>query len=135
MCTKEHYLSFAQLEGEGTEINLSMLARLMLEWETKRQDLDDLEDAIKDLVLHLGETQTTGNVRATYNNPRNSYDYEGPCRLVLEDEEPGGRVNSAILEHTKMVTSWKSVCEAAKIEPIVTPGTGPGSVTLKLLKP
>ena len=34
----------------------------------------------------------------------------------------------------RMVIDWRAICKAANIKPIVTPGEGPGSVTVKLLK-
>lgn len=105
----------------------SQLARLMLLWEEKRRALDELEAAIKDTVLALGKTQTVGNVRATYSNPRKSYDYETPCQEVMIDR-------AILLAHSKTVTDWRAVCKAAKIDPIVTPGEGPGSVSIKLLE-
>lgn len=102
----------------------SALARLMLLWEEKKRQLDEIEAGIRDSVLQLKRTQTVGNVRATYNNPRSSYDYE----------TPGKRAPKGIITiHSKTVIDWRAVCKAAEIDPIVKPGTGPGSVSIKLL--
>lgn len=117
-------------------IDLSNLAQQMLNWEKKRRELDELEEAIRDTVLQLQKTQTVGNVRATYSKPRNSYDYEGPVQQRMEiGEEIDRELYFTVLEHTstRTVTDWRAVCKAAEIEPIVTPGEGPGSVSIKLL--
>ena len=134
METKAQYKT--EIEGEG--VNLSHLARLMLLWEQKKRETDELERGIKDAVLQLGKTQTVGYVRATYSNPRKSYDYEGALEQDLEDgdllDEWKDQIRAAISEHMKTVVDWRAACKTAKIEPIVTEGGGPGSVSLKLLK-
>ena len=106
-------------------IDLSHLAHMMLKWEASRRYLDELEAAIKDTVLQLGKTQTVGNVRATYSNPRKRYDYETPGQAAPHHIQA---------EHAKIVIDWRAVCKDADIKPIVTPGEGPGSVSVKLLK-
>ena len=111
-------------------MNLSALARDMLVWERKRRELDELEAAIKDSVLQLGKTQTVGNVRATYSNPRNSYDYEGGVEAAELDNETYNRL---VGKHTKRTIDWRGLCKDEGIDPIVTPGSGPGSVSLKLI--
>lgn len=104
-------------------IDLSYLARIMLLWEQKRRELDELEDAIKDTVLQLGTTQTVGNVRATYNGGRRSYDYETPGRAA----------NIEIIDrHTKQVIDWSSVCKDAGFDGLITSQSNP-SVNIKLL--
>lgn len=117
-------------------IDLSNLAQQMLNWEKKRRELDELEEAIRDTVLQLQKTQTVGNVRATYSKPRNSYDYEGPVQQRMETgEEIDQELYFTVLEHTstRTVTDWRAVCKALRVEPDVTPGEGPGSVSIKLL--
>jgi len=57
----------------------SELARLMLDWEDLRRRLDDLGAVIEASVLELGETVTTGNVRASYSAGRKRYDYKAAC--------------------------------------------------------
>jgi hypothetical protein len=128
METKVDYIyDVKELMTDDGGIDLSHLARLMLRWETQHRLLDELAQAIKDAVLQLGKTQNVGYVRATYNQPRKSYDYETPCQEAMIDGD-------LLREHSKYVTDWRALCKAAKIEPIVTPGEGPGSVTLTLLK-
>jgi hypothetical protein len=102
----------------------SALARLLLLWEEKRRALDEIEAAITDSVLQIRKTQTVGNVRASFYNPRKSYDYETPGK-----EAP----TNVIFRNSKTVTNWRAVCEEADIDPIVTPGSGRGSVSIKLL--
>jgi hypothetical protein len=110
------------MEQKGPD--LSALARYLLLWEERRRALDELEAAIRDAVLQLRKTQTVGNVRATFSNPRKSYDYENP----------GSAAPPAIIaEHTRSVVDWRAVCQDAKIDPVVTPGAGPGSVSIKLM--
>ena len=108
------------------KIDLSNLARLMLRWEKQKRALDELEAAIKDTVLQIGKTQTVGHVRATYNNPRKSYDYEGAA-----DGHPMV-TDATIALFTTPKIDWRGICKHADIKPIVTPGTGPGSVSIKL---
>ena len=61
------------------KLDRSALARLMLDWEHLRRRLDDIEAAIEASVLELGETVTTGNVRASYSAGRKRYDYKAAC--------------------------------------------------------
>ncbi len=135
METKEEYKvqkAIDEINEAGMAVDLSVLARDLLHWEDMRRELDFLEAGIKDAVLHLGKTQTAGYGRATYNNPRNSYDYEKAACMSDLDKEAFDKLVEA---HKKVSVDWRALCKAAKIEPIVTPGTGPGSVTLRLLKP
>ena len=67
----------------------SELAKLMLQWEAVKKRLDEIEEAIVDSVLQIGETVTAGNVKATYNTGRKSYNYaevgsDAPAALVAE---------------------------------------------------
>jgi hypothetical protein len=123
---------------EGGEIDLSYLAKKMLLWEQQRRLLDELEQGIKDAVLQLKATQTVGYVRATYSNPRKSYDYEGAIAEALEDDgkadEWKDRIRAALSECMKTVVDYRTACTLAEVEPIVTEGEGWGSVSLKLLK-
>ena len=105
-------------------MNPSQLAQALLSWETKRKELDALEEQIKAAVLALGKTQTVGNVRASYSNGRTSYDYETPGRL---HGDPG-----IIEAHTEPVTNWRKVCQEQGIPAIVIGRSDP-SVSVKLL--
>lgn len=103
------------------------LALAMLEWEQKRAELDELEAAIKATVLELGTTQTVGNVRASYNSGRKTYDYESAARECVDED--------VIAEYTDIVTvkktDWRKLCLEAKIDAPYKEGTP--SVSLKLL--
>lgn len=125
-------------EVRAEEIDLDQLVWLMLNWGKVRRQLTEIEEAIKDTVLVLGKTQTVGTVRATYSKPRSKYDYEGPIRSLLASkslpETDRDLLEQRIALYTEPSTNWRKVCERENIKPIVTPGEGPGSVTLKLLK-
>lgn len=107
-------------------IDLSEIARLMLKWERAKQYLDELEEAIKDSVLQVGETQTTGNVKATYSGGRKTYDYRAAAKATPPETE-------LVEAHTKVTENvdWRSLCKAAGITDV--PFTrSPPSVTVKL---
>ena len=108
-------------------MDLSALAQDMLTWEKKRRELDNLEQAIKDTVLQLGQTQTVGNVRATYSKGRRSYDY----RAAISDH--GYRSPSQLSPWRKVTYDYRQACNELGIEDI--PFTqGEPSVSLKLIK-
>jgi len=80
----------------------SELAKLMLQWETVKSRLDEIEQAIKDSVLQIGETVTAGNVKASYNKGRKSYEYN----LIGKDAP-----RELVEEYTKVTTNvnWRSL--------------------------
>lgn len=133
--TKAEYAVKQELQPE--DVNLSELARDLLYWEKQKRQLDALEDEIKRRVLVLGETQTVGYVRATFSNPRKSYDYESPVQDLLccveTSDEHREQLEAIIADNTRQVVDWRGVCRLATVDPIVTPGEGPGSVSIKLL--
>ena len=116
------------------EIDLDNLAWLMLNWGKVRRQLTEIEEAIKDTVLTLGKTQTVGTVRATYSKPRKSYDYEGPVLDILGGNGDSAVAKVAVADNTRSVVDWRAVCGALELKPDVTEGSGPGSVSVKLLK-
>ena len=97
----------------GNGIDREALARDMLRWAALRRNMDELEQAISDAVLLLGETVVVGYTRATYYNPRKSFDYEAGAR------DAGVEVGM-VIKHTteKTVTSvdWKAICSEMKVE-------------------
>lgn len=133
-------------------MNASELAMKMLEWELKRMELDELETEISSAILDLKETQTIGNVRATFNNGRKEYDYETPgsqasldiIDLYTEEEEwidweglarkfgPTDEEISGFTDHEKNI-QWRKVCKDAGIEPVVL-SQGDPSVKIKLME-
>ena len=110
----------------------SKLAGKMLEWERKKREILALEAEIGKAVLAVGETQTVGNVRATYSAGRKSYDYQEAA-----DGHP--MVSSATIElFTRFIPAasridWKKICEHAGIDDVPFK-QGEPSVKLKLLK-
>ena len=107
-------------------MDLSGLARKMLQAETLHDELAVLETAIKDAVLQLGHTQKSGNVRATYSAGRKRFDYRGAATdHPLVDEEVIDLFSS-----TAITTDWRGICKHAGIEDV--PFTQPSpSVTIK----
>lgn len=107
-------------------MDMSYLAKKMLEWEQAKRSCDELEAAIRDSILQLCETQTVGNVKAQYSKGRRSYDY-----IQAANEVPIKIVNL----HTTMPlpkTDWKAVCKSAGITDISFTQSDP-SVSLKLI--
>jgi hypothetical protein len=133
-------------------MNASELAAKMLEWELKYRELDVLEQTIKSIVLEIGETQTVGNIRATYSKGRAKYDYETPGSQAEKEiiglySEVREQVNweelarsydpsdTVITNFTSIETiiNWRNVCRAADIEPL-TVSQGEPNVRVKLLE-
>ena len=107
-------------------MNASELANLMLKWEELRKQLDDIEATIRLEVLAVGKTQTVGNVRATFNNGRRTFDYETPAKPIAPPE--------LVMQHTEIIEKidWKSICDEVGATPILVSQTEP-SVNVKLL--
>jgi len=122
-------------------MDASQLALKMLDWETKRKELDALGAEITDAVLAIGKTQTVGNVRASYSDGRRTFDHEYPVqmerrRALAEDNGDALKeIDYFIAANTVVVssTSWRVVREALKLEPLCTGKSSP-SVTLKLVE-
>jgi len=108
-------------------MDASALARDLLRWEQKRRELDELEAAIKDSVMQIGQTQTVGNVRATYYKGRKSYDYQAAA-----DGHP--MVSQATVElFTTPKIDWCGICKHAGIEDVPFK-QGTPSVSLRLME-
>lgn len=107
------------------QIDLSQLAKMMLDWEAYRRHLDEIETAIKDTVLQIGKTQTVGFVRASYSKGRKKYDYQGA--VVVADLG-----NDALVPFEKVSTDYRAACKALSIEVPFTQSDP--SVSVKLLK-
>jgi len=108
-------------------MNKSLLAKWMLEWERKKRELDELEEAIRDTVLQLEETVEVGNIKAQYRKGRKSYDYEA----VGADAPP-----SLVKAYTKVTEKvyWRDlVLDGMQIAQDTVPFTvSDPSVSLKL---
>jgi len=85
----------------------SELADTMLQWEKLKLELDELEEEITGAVLELKETQTVGNVRATYGHGRKKYDYERHGRMYANP--------STVLANSRVEVNWRAVCEEDQI--------------------
>lgn len=109
-------------------VNLEALAYDLLRWAAMRREMDDLEAAIADTVLQVGETVVVGYARATYYNPRKSHNYEESAKLAAVPEERPGLVEQH--SKVKVTVDWKAVCEEAGIEALYT--EAPPCVSLKL---
>jgi len=119
-------------EAYRTTLDPSALAQKMLDWRTKRLQLDQLEFQIKQSVLRMEKTQVVGNVRATYTKGRKTYDYEGRCsNLSLGDERSAEQVEVVIARHTVPKTNWNKVCKELELKAVPYTQSKP-SVSLKL---
>jgi len=101
------------------------LAEKMLEYGDAQTKADELRAEIEDAVLVLGATQTVGNVKATYRNPRKTYDYKTAGRTANP---------SVIIKFTTQLepkVDWKKVC--AEIEADVPYNESSAGVTVKLV--
>ena len=63
------------------------LAKKMLEWQELEERKIALEAEIEQAVLEIGKTQTVGNCRATFSNPRKSYQSWEDAVLAKADFE------------------------------------------------
>ena len=110
----------------------SELANMMLRWEEQKRLLDVLEEAIRASVLEIGQTQTVGNVRASYSAGRKQYDYEEAAtgHPMVSDTTVGLFTKT----RTTATIDWRGICKHAGIEGDELPFTqGKPSVTIKLL--
>jgi hypothetical protein len=113
--------------------NKSEIARLLLDWEEAKRDLEILEARIERAVKEWGETQVAGNVRATYSAGRKTYFYE-------EAAGAAGVSAETLAEYTTVETvektEWRLLCLSGlglKQTEILFTQTEP-RVTLKLLE-
>lgn len=107
-----------------TEIDKTALARLMLEWEAKRKELDKIETDIKNIVLELGESFTVGDIRATFTKGRTTYDYEMTVQRAEPDQETVDKFTSTVID-------YRGITQELNLEPIIKT-VGEPSVTIKI---
>ena len=107
----------------------SELAALMLQWESVQKRADGMKAAIADAVLQLEETQSVGNVRATYSGGRKTYDYQ-----VVGSDAPATLIEAYMTEKVVVNIDYrKLVLDGMKIEQAQVPFTqSEPSVTVKL---
>ena len=111
-----------------SKVDKLALAEKMLEWERLKRDLDIAEAQISGMVLELGETVVTGNVRATYRKPRKSYDYEAAAWAALGDKAADYQENYTNIRTT---IDWRAMCKDQFVQDIPYTESDP-SVSLKL---
>ena len=103
------------------------LAQLLLEFESVSCMLEDLEYSIAELIVKNEESVEVGNVRATFYNPSDVYDYVAPGSQA--DPET---IKACTTIKTTETIAWKKVCDLAGLEPsFVT--TKPARATVKVL--
>jgi len=106
-------------------MNASELAQRMLEWESMKRALDALTGEIEAAVLELEQTQTVGNVRASYSKGRKSYNYQ--AAIEATPLEPG-----SLAPFETVHIDYRSACKEFGIEDIPFTESSP-SVSVKLL--
>ena len=112
-------------------MDASELATVMLEWEALQKQADALAERIKAAVLELGQTQTVGNVRASYSGGRKRYDYKGA--VYNYEDQIGALPEEFWHEHIKLDYDYRAMCNELVLGAI--PFTeSPPSVSLKVLK-
>lgn len=97
-------------------MNKSELAKIMLVWEVKRIELDEIEKTIQDEVMPMKDNFVVGNVRAVYSDGKRTFDYETAGKNAPVE---------TIAEFTGPKTDWKKVCESAEIKEIPFTKTDP----------
>ena len=108
----------------------TVLAKKMIEWGELKAQMDALEDEIKAEVLTIGKTQTVGNVRATFSNPRKTYQ---PWDEAVMEAEPEG-LDPKNYEIVTVSTDWQKAATDYGIErKSWTDPTAKPSVSVKAL--
>lgn len=100
------------LYDEEGSVNLFELDSKMLDYQRRlafleqyRKDLalDEIEAEIKEAVIKLGATRTAGNLRATYNSGRKTFDWETATANAPEH---------LFRQYTKLVTDYTGLGRA-----------------------
>ena len=100
------------------------LAKKIIKWKEKRQQLDKLEEEIKHEVMLLEESFSVADANARFNGGKRTFDYETGGK----DAPPEIIEKFTVVEK---ITDWKSICE--EIEASYIPyKTGNPSVTLSI---
>jgi len=107
-------------------MNKSELATKMIEWESKKKEVDQLEAEIKQAVMLLEESFNVGDISAGFRAGNRKFDYESAGSQATPEI-----IKSNTVQTTS--TNWKKVCSDANIENIPFT-TGNPSITLKIKK-
>ena len=96
-------------------MNKNELAKMLLMWSDLNDQMKDIEDQIKEVVLELEETVTAGEVRATYNAGRRTWDYEQGVKMFMPDDSA---LEVAVDLRTKVIRKidWRGICYDENIE-------------------
>jgi hypothetical protein len=97
---------------KGFTMESNELAKKMIEWGELKAQMDALENEIKTEVLAIGKTQTVGNVRATFSNPRKTY--QGWDAAVMEAEPEG--LDQKAYEVVTVTIDWQKAAADYGIE-------------------
>lgn len=109
----------------------SVLAKKMLVWEVKQKELNALTEEIKGAVLENKQTQTVGNVRASFSNGRKNYEYSTAVhrdKITTDQLKPFTKIIPA-----SSVVDFRAACKELNIENIPFIQSDP-SVSVKLLE-
>lgn len=117
-----------ETKEEYKTVNKRALARDLMTWAAMKERLDELEAAIKDTVLQLGETFTVGDVRATFNSGRKTYNYEGAIASYSRTHSIGDLRD----KYAKLTYDYKGMCDELGIVTFDWTQSDP-SVTLKII--
>ena len=107
-------------------MNKSELATKMIEWESKKKEIDQLEAEIKRTVMLLEESFSVGDISEGFRAGNRKFDYESVGKNVSQD----------IIDNNteeKIEIHWIGVCKEAGISDIPFT-TGNPSVSLKIKK-
>ena len=91
----------------------TQLAEAMLKYGKLMDEAAALETQIKAAVLEVGKTQTVGNVRATFSNPRKTYQ---SWEDAVMDNEPDGFVPEDYLVYAEPQMDWQKAGKDFGIE-------------------
>lgn len=110
-------------------MNKSELATKMIEWESKKKEIDQLEAEIKHAVMALEESFSVGDISAGFRAGTRSFNYESAGKNAPQDI-----IDNNTTTETKI--NWKSVCSDLSLDKNkdIPFTTGNPSITLKIKK-
>jgi hypothetical protein len=112
------------------------IAQQLLEWREFQAKADALKEQITSAVLELGETVQAGDVRATYNKGRTTYDYklaveEIPAAMQLLE---GTFLTVENLKDSVWTTVFNAMKDGGFVDEAPVKSVGNPTVTLKVGK-
>lgn len=126
---KEELKTLETVCAEEAPRTRDTLPDLMRRWGMLSAELAMIEAVIKAEVLELQQSQTVGNVRASYSQGRGSYNYEALARTQHLDP-------LLIASFAKEVIDWKGVVDCLQVDEEIrrqyyTPGVPTVSIKLR----